>query len=307
VGLERGDDAGVYRLSDEVALIQTVDFFTPIVDDPHLFGQVAAANALSDVYAMGGRPLTALNIVCFPSKTLEIGVLREVLRGGVDKIKEAGALLVGGHSIDDTELKYGLSVTGSVHPERLWTNQGAKVGDRLILTKPLGTGIVSSAHKRGRAEAAYVERMIAKMVALNQRACEVLQEHGRVHACTDITGFGLIGHLCEMVEGASVGIAIESSQVPLLPGALQYSQLGLLPGGLKRNKSFRAPLVQPDPAVAGAMLDLLYDPQTSGGLLAAVPSSEAPGLVRRMRGAGLEDAAIVGEVVEQPASQIVVR
>jgi selenide,water dikinase len=307
VGLDKGDDAGVYRLSDELALIQTVDFFTPIVDDPYLFGQVAAANALSDVYAMGGRPVTAMNIVCFPSKTLEIGVLHEVLRGGIDKLKEAGALLVGGHSIDDPELKYGLSVTGVVHPERLWTNQGARVGDRLILTKPLGTGIVSTAHKQGRAEAAFVERMIVGMVALNQRACEVMQEHGHLHACTDVTGFGLIGHLCEMVEGSRVGIAIESSQVPLLPGALQYSQLGLLPGGLRRNKDFRSPLVQPDPAVAGAMLDLLYDPQTSGGLLAAVPAREAPGLVQRMRGAGLDGTTIIGEVVEHPAGQIVVR
>jgi len=304
VGLERADDAGVYKLSDELALVQTLDFFTPIVDDPFCFGQVAVANALSDLYAMGGRPLCAMNIVCFPSKKMPIEVLREILRGGLEKLREAETVLAGGHSIDDPELKFGLSVTGTVHPDRIWTKAGARAGDRLILTKPLGTGVVNTAVKRERASAAAAEAAIASMTALNRRAMELLE--GEVHACTDITGFGLLGHACEMIEGAPVGFCLDADRIPLLPEALAYAEAGLKPGGLGRNREFRAPLVDLDPAVPPALADLLYDPQTSGGLFAAVPASRASALLEAMRGAGIE-AAEVGEVVPAPAGRILVQ
>jgi selenide,water dikinase len=300
VGLERADDAGVYQLTDDLALIQTVDFFTPIVDEPLLFGQIAAANALSDVYAMGGQPICAMNIVAFPIKTLDIGVLREVLRGGLEKVREAGAVLVGGHSIDDPELKYGLSVAGTVHPDRIWTNLGARPGDRLILTKPLGTGVVSSALKRGKASAAAVEQIVASMVALNRRAAEILAEQAEVHACTDVTGFGLLGHACEMVQDSEVGLVLASDQVPLFPEALGYVAQGLKPGGLGRNREYRSPMVEVDAGVPPERVDLLYDPQTSGGLLAAVPADQAPAVVARMQAEGIAAAAVVGEVCDQP-------
>ena len=200
VGMERAEDAGVYKLSDDLAIIQTVDFFTPIVDDPYMFGQIAAANALSDVYAMGGKPLTAMNIVCFPIKTMDISILREILKGGLDKMKEAGVTLVGGHSVEDSELKYGLSVTGTIHPLKVLTNVGAKVGDRLILTKPLGTGIINTAIKGGMATEDSIEMVTRYMASLNKKASEVMQEIG-ANACTDVTGFGLLGHAFEMIEG----------------------------------------------------------------------------------------------------------
>ncbi len=284
--------------------MQTVDFFTPIVDDPYAFGQVAAANALSDVYAMGGRPLCALNIVCFPSRTMPIEVLREILRGGLDKLREAETVLAGGHSIDDAELKFGLAVTGTIHPDRIWTKAGARVGDQLILTKPLGTGVVNTAVKRERASAEASSAALASMSALNRRAMERLLE-GEVHACTDVTGFGLLGHACEMIEGSAVGYRLEAARIPLLPEALAYAEAGLKPGGLARNREFRAPLVELAPSLPAPLAELLYDPQTSGGLLAAVPATRAPALVEALRGDGLEAAAI-GEVVAAPAGRIVV-
>jgi selenide,water dikinase len=306
VGLEKADDAGVYQLSDELALVQTVDFFSPIVDDPYLFGQVAAANALSDVYAMGGQPLCAMNIVCFPSKTMDIGVLREVLRGGLDKLHEAGAALAGGHSVDDAELKYGLSVTGTVHPRRFWQKRGARAGDRLLLTKALGTGVIASAIKRGQASLESVEAAARSMTALNRRAMELLLE-GEVHACTDVTGFGLLGHACEMLEpsSSSVGFRIASGAVPVLPGALEYLARGLKPGGLRRNREYRAAQVRFEPSVSEEVAELLFDPQTSGGLLAAVPEQRAQELLERCRSEGMA-AALIGEVVAVPAGLIVV-
>jgi selenide,water dikinase len=281
-----------------------VDFFTPIVDDPYTFGQVAVANALSDVYAMGGTPLCAMNIVCFPAKAMPIEVLREILRGGLEALREAETVLAGGHSIDDPELKFGLAVTGTIHPARIWTKGGARAGDRLVLTKPLGTGVVNTAVKREQASAAAVAAAVASMRMLNRRAMELLRE-GEVHACTDVTGFGLLGHACEMIEGAAVGFRLEAASVPLLPEALACAEAGLKPGGLARNREFRAPLVDVDPAVPAPLVDLLYDPQTSGGLLAAVPPSRATALVAALRAAGL-DAAAIGEVVSEPAGRIVV-
>jgi selenide,water dikinase len=254
---------------------------------------------------MGGRPLCAMNIVCFPIKTMAIEVLREILRGGLEALREAETALAGGHSIDDPELKFGLAVTGSIHPARIWTKGGARPGDRLILTKPLGTGVVNTAVKRERAGGAAIEAAIASMTRLNRRAMELLAE-GEVHACTDITGFGLLGHACEMIEGGEVGFRIDAGRVPLLPEALLHAEAGLKPGGLARNREFRAPLVDLDPALPAPLVDLLYDPQTSGGLFAAVPASRAHSLVEAMRAAGIE-AAEIGEAVAAPAGRIQVR
>lgn len=295
VGHEHADDAGVYRLTDELALIQTLDFFTPIVDDPYLFGQIAAANALSDVYAMGGRPLCAMNIVCFPAKQMAIEVLREILRGGLSKVQEAGAALAGGHSVDDPEIKFGLSVSGVVHPKQIWTNRGGQPGDRLILTKPLGTGVISTALKRGKASAGALERSVQVMSTLNRGAADVLRQY-EVHACTDVTGFGLLGHACEMIDGAEVGLALNALRAPLLDSALDYATAGLTPGGLARNRAHRESQVDADAGVDSALLALLHDPQTSGGLLAAVPAAEADAAVQALKAAGTPAAAVIGEV-----------
>ena len=306
VGPESADDAGVYRLTEDLALIQTLDFFTPIVDDPFLFGAIAAANALSDVYAMGGRPICAMNIVTFPVKALDIDVLREVMQGGLSKLREAGIPLAGGHSVDDTELKYGLSVTGTVHPDRVWTNRGALAGDRLVLTKPVGTGVVSTALKRGKASDQAMEAATRSMALLNRRAAELLEESGEVHACTDVTGFGLLGHLTEMVQDSPVGATIDANCVPLLPEALAYARQGLTPGGLERNRRHHAPLIDARPSVSPALVSLLHDPQTSGGLLAAVPETRARPLAQRMVEEGLE-AAVVGEISERHPGRIELR
>ncbi len=295
MGLEAGDDAGVVRLTDEIALIQTLDFFTPIVDDPYVFGQIAAANALSDVYAMGGRPLCAMNIACFPQKKMEIQLLTRILEGGLSKIHEADALLVGGHTIDDHELKYGLSVTGSVHPGKILTNRGARAGDLLVLTKPLGTGIVATAVKADMASAEARDASSASMSALNRRAAEKLSGLS-VHACTDVTGFGLIGHLAEMIQDSDVGACIRSGDLPLLPGVEEYCNLGLLPGGLHRNRDFRAGMVEMGASVPRHLQDVLHDAQTSGGLLIALPAADA----------GKLEAAVIGEIVSQPPGKIVV-
>ena len=284
--------------------MQTVDFFTPIVDDPYTFGQIAAANALSDVYAMGGRPLTAMNIVCFPSQKLDISVLRDILRGGIDKLHEAGVVLVGGHSVDDVELKFGLSVTGTVHPRRVLTKAGARPGDALILSKPIGTGIISTAVKGGMAGEEAAGAVARSMAALNKAAAEVMLEVG-AHACTDITGFGLLGHACEMVQDGPVGLRIHSAAVPVFPQVPEMARTGMVPGGTYRNKEFRARMVD----VAGVdrvVLDILFDPQTSGGLFMAVDGGQAGLMLSRLKEAGVADAAIVGEAVSHPAQRIVV-
>jgi selenide,water dikinase len=304
VGLEKADDAGVYKLTDDLAIVQTVDFFTPIVDDPYTFGQIAVANALSDVYAMGGKPLTALNIVCFPSKTLDISVLRDILRGGIDKMREAGVVLVGGHSVDDPELKYGLSVTGTVHPNRVLTKGGARPGDKLLLTKPIGTGIISTAVKGGMASDQVIKAVAQSMAALNKTASEVMLQVG-VNACTDITGFGLLGHACEMIQDSHIGLRIHSASVPIFPETIEFANMGMIPGGTYRNKEFRSKMVD-SAGIGDVMLDILFDPQTSGGLFVSVSADKASLLLARLKEAGVTDAAIVGEVVSHPEQRIVV-
>ncbi len=296
-GAATGEDAGVYRLNDDTALIQTVDFFTPIVDDPYQFGQVAAANALSDVYAMGGKPLLAMNLVAFPIKELGRSVLQEILRGGLDKIKEAGALLVGGHSIEDPELKYGLSVTGVVHPNRVILNSGARVGDLLLLTKPLGTGILSTALKGGVA-ARGTEAMITQVMAtLNREAAQLMQTVG-AHACTDITGFGLVGHLHEMALASGVAIRIDSRSVPVLPETLHHAAMGIIPEGAYKNKAFYAPYMHSALEEMDPMEMVLLDPQTSGGLLIAASAEGINSIAERLGKRDYPlDFGIIGEVV----------
>ncbi len=306
VGMEHGEDAGVYKIREDLALIQTLDFFTPIVDDPYTFGQIAVVNSLSDVYAMGGIPLTAMNIVCFPIKTMEISVLRQILLGGLEKMREAGVVLVGGHSVEDKELKYGLSVTGTVHPDKVLLNTGARPGDRLILTKPLGTGIVSTAIKAGIAEEALIAKSVVAMAALNKRAGEIVQATPSVHACTDITGFGLLGHIAEMIEGQDVGIRILSDRVPFFPEIRELAEMGILPEGLYRNKTFRMPLIDMSPACPEWRSDILFDPQTSGGLFFALAADQAEACLARLHAAGVAEAAIVGEVFSSPSSRIIV-
>ena len=306
VGLERGDDAAVYRLNDELAIIQTIDFITPIVDDPYTFGQIAAANALSDVYTMGGRPLTAMNVVCFPIKNQQISVLSDILRGGFDKLLEAGVTLVGGHSVEDNELKYGLSVTGVVHPARIITKEGAEIGDKLILTKPLGTGLVSTALKGGLAGEEAVGRITSSMITLNRRASELMLEAG-VHACTDITGYGLLGHACGMIEDGQLGMELHVGAIPLFPEAKEFAQMGLAPAGTHRNREFRLNMIEQAYEMGDEMWSILFDPQTSGGLLISVPGKEAEALLQNLRRNGIEDAAIIGAVIGKPKGKIIIR
>lgn len=288
----------MYRLTEEIALIQTLDFFTPIVDDPHDFGRIAAANSLSDVYAMGGQPLTAMNIVCFPIKSMDRSILRSILQGGLEILRLAGAAMVGGHSVDDEELKYGLSVTGIVHPERFLTNAGSRPGDVLVLTKPLGTGILATALKAGQLDAEATARLTALMVTLNRGAAEAAAEVG-VNACTDITGFGLLGHCLEMARASSVGMVLSSEKVPILPEARTFASLGLIPGGSYANRNYCAQDLEIDPAVDPILADIMSDPQTSGGLLLSVPRDRASLLTRKLAGKNSPAADIIGEVVEE--------
>lgn len=305
VGLDTSDDAAVYKLNEETALIQTLDFFTPIVDDPYQFGQIAAANALSDVYAMGGIPLIALNIVAFPN-CLPIEVLGEILRGGADKVKEAGALLVGGHSIEDNEPKYGLSVTGTVHPDKVLANSTAKPGDVLILTKPVGLGILNTCIKEELLEQDLVEEAIRVMATLNKVAAELMIETG-AHACTDITGFGLIGHALEMAEGSKVSIELDSHAVPVMEGALENARMGLVPAGTYKNRDYAGERVRIDPTISEAMIDVLYDPQTSGGLLISLDPERAQ-ILETLYGEKLQTAfARVGRVTERQDIALIVR
>jgi len=304
--MENLDDAGVYRLSDDVALIQTIDFFTPIVNDAYMFGQIAAANALSDVYAMGGRPLTAMNILCFPIKTLGASILEDVLRGGMDKIHEAEVVLIGGHSVDDDELKYGLSVTGVVSPQKLVTSSGAKVGDKLILTKPLGTGIINTAIKTGRTSDDLIEKVSNSMATLNRTASGLMQEIG-VHACTDITGFGLLGHAAQLAEQSQVALEFDLQSIPYFPEVTGFAQQGLCPGGLFRNKDYYKDRVQFTAEIPEYMQDILFDAQTSGGLLICLEPDKAEVLLKRLRNAGITEAIIVGEVTDNVSGRISVK
>ena len=304
VGIETSDDAGVYRLRQDLALIQTVDFFTPIVDDPYSFGKIAAANSLSDIYAMGGKPLTAMNIICFPIRAMDISVLQEILKGGLDKIKVAGALLVGGHSVEDDELKYGLAVTGVVHPERVITNRGAQPGNRLILTKPIGTGIINTAIKGNLVEAGIINEVTEIMATLNRIAAETFQKF-IVTACTDVTGFGLLGHACEMIEDGSVGLKIYTDRVPVIEGVLNLARMGIVPGGTHRNKDFRKDRLMGAEKVEPALLDILFDPQTSGGLLIAVQEADAQDLIVQLRKNGVTYAGLIGEFVKESGGKII--
>ena len=287
-------------------MIQTVDFFTPIVDDPFTFGQVAVANSLSDVYAKGGKPLTALNIVCFPVKTMDISILREILTGGLDKMREAGVVLVGGHSVEDMELKYGLSVTGIIHPEKVVLNTGSKAGDKLLLTKPLGTGIVNTALKRGKASEEAVSKAINYMITLNNKASELMMTVN-VNACTDVTGFGLLGHACEMIEGTNVGMVIYSTEVPYIKEAKELAEMGMIPGGTQRNRDYRGCMIEINQDVPGYLIDIFFDPQTSGGLLISVPEPVAESLVKMMHEDGIEEAAIIGEIVTKTKGRIILK
>ena len=302
--MESLDNAGVYKISPTVALIQTIDFFTPIVDDPYDFGQIAVANSLSDCYTMGGTPVTALNIVCFPSKSLDISVLQAVLKGGAEKMKEAGVVLIGGHSIDDKEMKYGLSVTGIVHPNKLVTNGGAKSGDRLILTKPLGTGILSTAVKAGMAKPDTVKVLTQSMTALNKKASELMLKY-KAHSCTDITGFGLAGHAQQMAQNSKVGMRFFTDSLPYFPEAPQFAGQGLCPGGLDRNRDFYSKFISFDKQPPQYIHDLLYDPQTSGGLLISIAPEKAEALLAELKEAGYGYSAIIGEVTSETAGQIV--
>ncbi len=305
MGLDSPDDAGVYRISPELALIQTVDFFTPIVDDPYWFGMIAAANALSDIYAMGGIPKTAMNLVSFPLKTMDIVILQRILEGGLDKMKEAGVVLVGGHSVEDNELKYGLSVTGFVHPDRVLTKQGLVPGDRLILTKPLGVGIINTAIKGGVASAEVIEAVTSLMATLNRKAAQVMTAFA-VHACTDITGFGLLGHMAEMIAGTGHGVALDSRQIPIIDQAREYAAMGLVPAGAHNNRKFREEMIDFASEPDAIMADILFDPQTSGGLLIAVPAGHAAELTERLQENGISRAAVIGEVIAGAGEKIVV-
>lgn len=303
--MERPDDAGVYKISEDLAIIQTVDFFTPIVDDPYSFGQIAAANAMSDIYAMGGIPKTAMNLVAFPIKKMPVTVLRQILQGGIDKMIEAGVVLVGGHSIEDNELKYGLSVTGFIHPSKILIKGNLHVGDRLILTKPLGTGIINTAIKANLVSDRVVQKVIRTMAELNKTAAEVMQKFS-VHACTDITGFGLLGHMAEMVIGSGKGIQIVADQLPVIPEALEFATMGLIPAGAYRNRDFRQHMVEIAPTVPLPIQDVLFDPQTSGGLLICIDGCAADQLLYHLRTAGINDAAMIGTVIKEPKEKIIV-
>jgi selenide, water dikinase len=283
VGFDTADDAGVYKLTPELALVQTVDFFTPIVDDPYTFGAIAAANSLSDVWAMGGRPISSLSILAYPGAG-DVGDLEQILKGGAEKMREADCSILGGHSVNDDEIKFGYAVTGTVHPDRVLANAGARAGDALIFTKRIGTGVIGTALKRGIARDSDVEAAIASMLLLNRRAGEAMLGFD-VHGCTDVTGFGLLGHAREMAVASGVTIEIETARLQFLPGALDYARAGAIPGGLKNNREFIACAVAAATALPPEIDDLLYDPQTSGGLLISVAESDAAALERAIDGA----------------------
>lgn len=304
VGFATNDDAGVYRLSDELALVQTVDFFTPIVDDPTAYGQIAAANSLSDVYAMGGRPLTALALVCFPEKG-DTDILEKIMAGGLSKMTEAGCTVVGGHSIRDEELKFGYAVTGTVNPKKVWTNSGARPGDRLLLTKPLGTGVITTALKKGAAKDAWVEAATRTMVQLNRAAAEALAPF-EIHGATDVTGFGLIGHARELAAGSGVSLRFDSSKLEWLDGALDCARAGHFAGGLKNNRDFLGGCVEFAPGVSADVQSLLFDPQTSGGLLVALAPDQAEAAAKALRQAG-SAAMTIGEVLPKTSPLLAVR
>lgn len=304
VGHDTSDDAGVYLLDSDTALVQTLDFFTPMTDDPYLFGQIAAANSLSDVYAMGGKPLTALNIVCYAT-CIELKAMGEILRGAADKAAEAGVAILGGHSVENDDIKFGMSVTGVVHPRRIVRNSTLRPGHKLILTKPIGSGIVLTAHKAGFVDDAFVLPTLRVMAGLNKQAAETLLKYDP-SAGTDVTGFGLLGHLAEMAAGSRIGVSIEAADVPLFHGALEYAGMGMVPAGSYRNREHFGHMVTMPSAVPQDLQDVLWDPQTSGGLLFAIDETGAESALEELRAAGME-AAIIGTChAPHPGGQVVV-
>lgn len=304
VGFEWSDDAGVYKLTDDLAMVQTIDFFPPIVDDPYIFGQIAATNALSDVYAMGGKPLTAMNVVAFPIHDMDIGILKEILKGGMQKLNEANVSLVGGHSIEDKEIKYGLSVTGVIHPDKIVTNQGLRIGDNIILTKPLGTGIISTALKGGVIDSKIVEPVQESMCILNRAASEVMVEVG-VNACTDVTGFGLLVHLCKMIASSQLSVIVNSSVVPVFDGVKEFAQIGFIPAGTSRNKKFSDKIIRQNKEIPDYLMDILFDPQTSGGLLISVSEDKTDEFLKRLKARNVQFACVIGKVVSEPEGMII--
>lgn len=295
VTLDTSDDAAVYKLNEEIALVQTLDFFTPVVDDPYTYGQIAAANSLSDVYAMGGTPLTAMNITCFPS-CLSTDILKDILRGGADKIVEAEALLVGGHSVEDDEPKYGLSVTGVVHPEKVWANSKARVGDYLILTKPIGTGIINTAIKADLSTKEQYDAAVKTMITLNKYAFEAVKDLN-ISACTDITGFGLLGHAYEMAKGSNVSLEIFSDKVPIVEGAIDFAEMGVIPAGMYANKKHIEKEVSIDNSIKEAIQDIVFDPQTSGGLLLAIHPDDIEKALDNLKEINKNQFSLIGRVV----------
>jgi selenide,water dikinase len=297
VGFDLADDAGVYQIAPDQALVQTVDFFTPVVDDPYTFGQIAATNALSDIYAMGGKPLTSLALVCFPDKA-DLEILERILAGGLSKMIEAGCTVIGGHSIRDQETKFGYAVTGLVHPNKILANGGAQPGDALILTKPLGTGVISTAIKNGKAEPAWIDAAVQSMTKLNKQAAELIgSREYRVHGMTDVTGFGLIGHAREMALASNVTLRILSKDIAILPGALECIRSGQVPGGLKANREFAECVVGYESAISDELKTLLFDPQTAGGLLISIAEGDCEQVVVEMQASGIP-ARSIGKVTE---------
>lgn len=293
VGTETSDDAGVYRLRPDLAIVNTVDFFTPIVDDPYIFGQISATNSLSDVYAMGGEPKTCMNIVCFPKGKMDIEILGEILKGGAEKVKESGAVVIGGHSIIDEEIKFGMAVTGVIHPDKILRNVGVQEGDALILTKPLGTGIITTALKKGKASEESVNEAVKSMTTLNATASQVARKHP-IHACSDVTGFGILGHCLEMAKGSGVTLVIESAKMPLLRGAPRLAEKGYITGGCKRNREYLNDKMAIDKSIREGLVEVALDPQTSGGLLLATSKRHAPKLLDDLHAAGITQATEIG-------------
>ena len=306
IGTTQADDCGVVRVSDDRAIILTVDFFPAIVDDPYMFGQVAAANAMSDVYAMGGEPVSALNIIGFPEGKLEIEALELLMRGGADKVNEAGAVIVGGHTMVDSELKYGLSVVGTIHPDKVILTGGARPGDAIILTKPIGTGIYSTAMKNGALDEGQERLFIDQMIALNAPAARVMVAAG-ANACTDVTGFGLAGHALEMADSSDITIAIDMEAVPLLPDAAYFASHGLLTGGGMSKLEYTGSSLKIEGSLTREQKMLLHDPQTSGGLLISLPSGKAQDLVEDLLNSGVKYAAVIGEVLPRGDKPILIR
>ena len=305
VGIETADDAGVYQLSDDLAIVQTLDFITPIVDDPYAFGAIAAANAVSDIYAMGATPITALNIVGYPAAEIDPSLVAQILQGGHDKLTEANVAVIGGHTVDNPSLIYGLTVTGVVHPKRVVTNAGAKAGDLLVLTKPLGVGAINHGIKQDKTPAEIVAKAIEVMTTLNKAAAEAMLEVG-VNACTDVTGFGFLGHLHEMVAASGVGAKVFASKVPILDGVLDLIEQRIFPGGARSNKKFADSFTHWHESVSEPMRIALCDPQTSGGLLISVPKGKVDALMEEMQKRGVKWAAIVGEIVSEPVGEVFV-